>query len=244
MKSVLTLEHISKSFGGIKALRDVNLVIHEGERIAIIGPNGAGKTTLFNIINGVYRPDTGRILYGDTDITNMPTYRRAQIGIARTFQVPRPFPDLSVRDNVMVSALFSGKKLGLEEALKIVDRVLDMTGLKRKSKEPASSLTSPEKKLLELARALAAQPKVLLLDEIVAGMPPTEVDNLMLLVRRVAEAESIAVVALIEHVMRAVRYADRAVFLYQGRILVEGTPQDVLSNELVRETYLGGVTYE
>ncbi|WP_434731338.1 ABC transporter ATP-binding protein [Thermogladius sp. KZ2Tp1] len=240
-REVLIVEHVSKSFGGIRALVDVSFKLYEGESIAIIGPNGAGKTTLFNVINGIYQPDSGRIIFEGVDVTKLPPHKRAQMGLSRAFQIPRPFPYLTVFDNVMVSALFSPKKLGVDQARTEALSTLELVGLIRKKDELAANLTAPEKKLLELARALAKQPKVLLLDEIVAGMPPAEVDRIMKLVKEVADRKGISSVAFVEHVIRAVQHVDRVLFLYQGRILAEGPPREVLANELVRRVYLGEV---
>jgi branched-chain amino acid transport system ATP-binding protein len=240
MSVVLRVEDVAKYFGGIKALDGVTLDIHENELLAIIGPNGAGKTTLFNVITGLRKPDRGRVLYMGRDITRAPPYKRAQMGIARAFQIPRLIYNASVMDNAVLSCLFGGK-MDLNNSKKRVLEVLKLVGLEKKANELAANLTSPEKKLLEFARAVAMKPRVLLLDEIVAGMPPAEVDNIMNLVRKIAIGEKITVVAMVEHVIRAVKYADRAVFLHQGRILVEGSPSEVLNNKLVKEVYLGEI---
>ncbi|MEZ0393465.1 MAG: ABC transporter ATP-binding protein [Desulfurococcaceae archaeon] len=238
-KEVLRVEHVSKSFGGIRALVDVSFSAHEGESLAIIGPNGAGKTTLFNVINGVYRPDSGRILFEGRDVTRLPPHERAMLGISRAFQIPRPFPQLTVLENVIVGALFSARRPKVEEARRTAEEVLKFVGLHQKVDELAANLTSPEKKLLELARALVKRPKLLLLDEIMAGMPPADVDRIMMLVKDVAVKMNIPVVAFVEHVMRAVMYVDRVLFLHQGRILTEGSPREVLASDLVRKVYLG-----
>lgn len=242
MSRLLEASDIVKRFGNLAALKGVSIDVDEGERIAIIGPNGSGKTTLFNVISGIYRPDRGRVIYMGRDITGEPPHRRARMGIARAFQIPRPFPGLSVRENVAVGALFGslGGRAGVEEALEIADNVLRLTGLWGKRFEEASRLTGPEKKLLELSRALAMKPRLLLLDEIVAGMPPEDVDKVVELVRRASEEERISVVALVEHVMRAVRgFAERVVVLNMGEKISEGRPEDVLKDPRVVEVYLG-----
>jgi len=243
MVKLLKLERISKSFGGLKVLKNINMSVEEGEIVAIIGPNGAGKTTLFNIINGIYRPDSGRIIYQNIDITKYPPYRRAHLGISRAFQIPRPFPNMNVMDNIVVGALFARKDLNLNEAKAEAERILRALGLYEKRYEEPYNLTSPELKLLELARALATKPRLLLLDEIVAGMPPSDVDRIMELVRKVAIEEKISVVAMVEHVIKAVKYSDRVLFLHQGEILLEGAPDDILNSELVKKIYLGEAVY-
>lgn len=239
---MLEVLNVTKRFGGIVALKNVSLKIERGERVAIVGPNGSGKTTLFNVINGVYKPDEGRVLFEGVDITDLPAYKRAHLGIARAFQIPRPFPNITVRESVAIGALFGSYygKIGVREALEIADEKLKLVNLYDKRFELTGRLTVPELKLLELARALASKPKLLLLDEIVAGMPPAMVDHLMLLVRRVADEEDIAVVALVEHVMRAVvRFAERVIVLHLGSKILEGSPEEVLRNPLMEEIYLG-----
>lgn len=240
-KELLQLRGVSISFGGIRALRNIDLTVTVGERLAIIGPNGAGKTTLFNVISGVYKPDTGKVIFEGKDITMLPPFKRARMGIARAFQIPKPFPQMSVIDNVVVSALFAGSFKSINEARERANEILDIVGLSSKKYELAVNLTSPEKKLLELARALAPRPKLLLLDEIVAGIPPAEIDRIMSLIRDISIRERIAVVAFVEHVMRVLRYVERTIFLHQGQILIDGKPDEVLNSELVKNIYLGRI---
>jgi len=242
MAKLLEAKDITKRFGGLIALNDVSISIDHGERVGIVGPNGSGKTTFFNIINGVYKPDGGRVYFEGRDITNLPPYRRARLGIARAFQIPRPYPNISVRENVASGALFGsiGDKISVDEALEMADDILNLVGLYNKRFEEARLLNVPEKKMLELARALAMKPKLLLLDELVAGMPPKNIDNLINIVKDVSEAENIAVVALVEHVMRAVvKFAERVVILHQGRKILEGPTEEVLRSKIVGEIYLG-----
>ncbi|HWQ18128.1 MAG TPA: ABC transporter ATP-binding protein [Sulfolobales archaeon] len=239
--TLLEVKSITKRFGGIVALRNVSFKIDKGELVAIIGPNGSGKTTLFNVISGVYKPDTGSIFFEGRDITGYPAYKRARIGIGRSFQIPRPFPGLSVRESVAIGALFgaAGKDLSVEKALRIADEVLRDVGLYDKRFELAGKLTGPEKKLLELARALAMRPKLLLLDEVMAGMPPAEIDRLSKIIRDVA-GNNIATLSLVEHVMRAVtKIAERAIVLHRGEVVLEGSVDEVLMSEKLREIYLG-----
>ncbi|MEM1610189.1 MAG: ABC transporter ATP-binding protein [Sulfolobales archaeon] len=239
--SLLELRNVSKRFGGLMALRNISLKVDRGELLAIIGPNGSGKTTLFNVISGVYKPEEGSVIFEGADITDYPPYKRARIGIGRAFQIPRPFPGLSVRESVAIGALFGtmAGRIGVGEALEIADDVLKMVGLYDKRFEPAGRLTGPEKKLLELARAIAMKPKIMLLDEVMAGMPPSEVDRLSKIVRGLAE-EGVSTISLVEHVLRAVaKIAVRVIVLYRGEIVLEGPVEYVLKSERLREIYLG-----
>ncbi|MEM2421327.1 MAG: ABC transporter ATP-binding protein [Acidilobaceae archaeon] len=239
---MLEVINVTKRFGGLVALRNVSLKIDRGEKIAIIGPNGSGKTTLLNVISGVYKPESGRVLLTGEDITYTPPYERAKMGIARAFQIPKPFSNLTVRENAAIGALFGPLygKISVREALEIADHMLKLVGLYDKRDELAGKLTVPELKLLELARALSSKPKILLLDEIVAGMPPSMVDQLMLLLKRISDEENIAIATLIEHVMRAVvRFAERVAVLHQGTKILEGKTEEVLRNPILEEIYLG-----
>ena len=241
-KTILRLENITKRFGGLVALRNISLDIKYGERVAVIGPNGSGKTTLFNVINGVYIPDEGRVFFEDRDITYLPPEKRARLGIARAFQIPRPFAGLSVRENVAIGALFGrhSGEISMSEALKIADEKLKLVGLYSKRDELAAKLTGPERKMLELARALAMSPRLLLLDEIVAGMPPARVDQIVDLVKEVSEKENIAVAVMVEHVIRAViRYAERVYVLNRGELALSGSVEEVMKSPKLREIYLG-----
>lgn len=241
-KTILRLENITKRFGGLVALRNISLDIKYGERVAVIGPNGSGKTTLFNVINGVYIPDEGRVFFEDRDITYLPPEKRARLGIARAFQIPRPFAGLSVRENVAIGALFGrhSGEISMSEALKIADEKLKLVGLYSKRDELAAKLTGPERKMLELARALAMGPRLLLLDEIVAGMPPARVDQIVDLVKEVSEKENIAVAVMVEHVIRAViRYAERVYVLNRGELALSGSVEEVMKSPKLREIYLG-----
>lgn len=242
MAELLRLEKVSKRFGGIVAVDRVSLVVEEGESLGIIGPNGSGKTTLFNLINGVYTPDEGRIFFKGQDITRTPPYRRAQMGIARSFQIPRPWGSLTAQENVAIGALFGarGGQLDVDEALERAREALRLVGLEGKEDVPAHSLTVVEKKLLEMARALAMDPSLLLLDEVMAGMSPRDVDRVVETIKRVKREKGIAVVALVEHLMRAVTaFAERVVVMHQGRLILEGAPEKVMKDPLLVEVYLG-----
>lgn len=233
---LLVVDRVTKRFGGLVALDSVSFTVDPGERVGLIGPNGAGKTTLFNCIAGVYRPDGGRIVFDGRDITGWPPHRVARIGVGRTFQLVRPLRKLSVLDNVAVGALLHTNDLG--EARRVALEVLELVGLYEKRMQPASSLTLVEKKRLEVARALALRPKLLLLDEIAAGLRPSEVDRLLEMLFEV-NRRGITMI-MVEHVMRAVmNFAERVIVLQHGRKIAEGSPEEVSRNPLVIDAYLG-----
>lgn len=237
--TVLKAEGLVKKFGGLTAVDNVSLEIGGGEYVAVIGPNGSGKTTLLNLIGGLYRPDKGRIYLDGRDITRVPAHARARLGIARAFQVPRPFPQLTVVENAAVGAMF-GAGLSREEALRRAEEAVEVVGLKAKRDVPAARLTFNEMRLLELARALALGPKVLLLDEVMAGLNPGEIERMAGLIAGIAEEKNVAALALVEHRMKAVlKLAHRVVVMNQGRIIAEGAPDQVFNNPLVIEVYLG-----
>lgn len=236
---LLKVENVVKKFGGLAALQGVSLEIDKGEFVAIVGPNGSGKTTLLNVINGVYKPDSGRVLFEGRDITKLPAYARAKMGISRAFQVPRPFPDMTVLDNVVVGAVFNGG-LDLQKAKEVAKEALEYVGLGRRADELAGKLTFNELRLLELARALAGRPKLLLLDEVMAGLNPGEIDNMTKLIRRVVEEKGISALSLVEHRMKAVvQLAHRVVVMHQGKVIAEGPPDVALNDPVVVEIYLG-----
>ncbi len=238
---ILRVKNITKRFGGLVALDNVTFNVKKGEILGLIGPNGAGKTTLFNVISGVYKPDRGKVYFKNIDITGWPPHKVAHLGIARTHQIVRPFGDLTVLENAMIGALF-GKKSGKItelEAKKIAKETLEFVGLGEKIELPARVLNVQEKKRLELARALAAEPELLLLDEVLAGLTPTEVENMLILLRRVRIEKDITII-MIEHVMHAVmNLADRIVVLHFGKKIAEGTPEEVANNPEVITAYLG-----
>jgi len=239
---LLRVENLTKRFGGLVAVNDVSLTIAEGELFAVVGPNGAGKTTLFNLINGVLLPDEGRIVYEGREITRLPVYRRAPLGIGRTFQIPRPFGAASVRENIAIGALFGrlAGKVSVAEALEIADAYLDRVGLQAHGDKPSAALTPVEKKLMEIARALAMRPKLLLLDEAMAGMNPKDIDELVAFLKRIRQEEGVAVIALVEHIMRAVAgLAERVMVMHQGAVLIDTTTEAALTHPEVIEVYLG-----
>ena len=231
---MLTLEGVSKRFGGLWALTNVSLRFEEGAITAIIGPNGSGKTTLFSVIAGAMTPTVGRVRLRGRDITGGPPSRTCRLGVGRTFQVVRPFWSLTVRDHLRAAASFGGGR----EASRHVDDVLAMTGLADRAGSPATMLTLADCRRLEIARALATGARLLLLDETLAGLTTDETRQAMALVRRVNESG--CTVILIEHVLSAVRgLCGRAVALDHGEVIGEGTAAEVLGMEAVRRAYLG-----
>jgi len=238
---LLRAESLTKRFGGLVAVKDVSFTIAEGEFFAVVGPNGAGKTTLFNLINGVLLPDEGRIFFNGKDITRLPVYRRAPLGIGRTFQIPRPFGVASVRENVAIGALFgrAAEKVSVVEALAIADEYIDRVGLQAHGDKPSIALTPVERKLMEIARALAMKPRLLLLDEAMAGMNPKDIDELVNFLKRIKD-EGVAIIALVEHIMRAVAgLAERVMVMHQGSVLTDTTTEAALTHPKVIEEYLG-----
>jgi len=235
---LLEVRDIGKRFGGLHAVDALSFAVGEGEILGLIGPNGAGKSTVFNLINGVYPPDCGRVIFRGADITGEAPYRVVRHGLARTHQIVQPLATMTVLENCTVGACFGREYLSLGRATDVAREVAAFVGLEDRLDHPASQLTIAGKKRLELARALCARPVLLLLDEVLAGLNPTEVEHMIDVIRSIRE-RGVAIL-IIEHLMQAIMsLSDRIVVLNSGRKLAEGSPKEVAGNPEVIEAYLG-----
>lgn len=239
MVRLLDVDHVSKSFGGLVAVRDMSLHVDSEDILGLIGPNGAGKTTLFNLVTGVYRPDSGYISFRGQRISGLKPHRIARSGIARTFQIVRPFARMTVMENVMAAAMFgdgSGSGGPVKDRAK---QVLSQMSLADKADSRAGSLTLPEQRRLELARALATRPQLLMLDEVMAGLTYPEIQGMVTLLNKIRDEEGTTMV-VVEHVMRAiVQLCNRILVMNQGEKLLEGTPSEVMQDRNVIAAYMG-----
>lgn len=238
MTILLSVQGVSKNFGGLQALSRITFDLPQGQILGLIGPNGAGKTTLYNVINGVYTPEKGRIIFRQKNVTGFKPYDLAHLGMARTHQIVQPLNELTVRENVMVGACFGHEGHSLREAGRIADEVLNFIDLGSRSIQIAGSLNVAQKKRLELARALASHPYLLLLDEVLAGLNSSEVEEMVKAILKIRE-QGVTII-MIEHVMKAVmNVSDRVIVLDYGQQIAEGTPQEIANNPRVIEAYLG-----
>lgn len=237
-RPILAVEGLAKAFGGLRAVADVSFAVAEGEILGLLGPNGSGKTTVLNLIAGALRPDAGRVRLSGADITGLAPSLRTRLGIARTFQLVRPLPALSALDNVLVARLYARDAPGPGAAREDCLGLLELLGLRAKAGVPAMALTLTERKRLEIARALATRPALLLLDEPLGGLSASEVAGALALLQRIRAAGITLVI--VEHNVPAVRtLCERMVVLNSGRRIAEGTPEEVLARPEVIEIYLG-----
>ena len=236
---LLNVGKLTKRFGGFVALDAVSLTVRAGERLGLIGPNGSGKTTLINCISGALFNDEGSVQFDGRDLTRMPSFQRARAGIARTFQIPKPFRSMTVMDNLLVALEYAahGRSRGRRPADEALE-VLEIMGLRERAGEDSGSLTQVDMRKLELARAMAARPRLLISDEAMAGLSSNEVDEVLGILRRLNDTG--ITVIMIEHIMHAVmRFSQRVVCLDAGQIICEGTPESIVQDPGVQRAYLG-----
>ncbi|HXX02945.1 MAG TPA: ABC transporter ATP-binding protein [Xanthobacteraceae bacterium] len=237
MTVLLELNGVSKSYGALRAVDTVTLAVEDGEALAVIGPNGAGKTTLFNLITGDVAPSGGRVIFGGADMTAMAPHARSRLGIGRSYQIPHPFANMSVFENLLVGAIFGGGTTE-HESYKRCSDVLKITGLYDKANVPARTLTLLQRKRLEMARVLAMQPRLLLLDEIAGGLTEYECGELVKTIKEI-HARGTTIV-WIEHIVHAlVSVASRLIVMNFGQLLAQGNPHEVMADARVREVYMG-----
>jgi branched-chain amino acid transport system ATP-binding protein len=236
---LLEVKNVSKSFGGVMAVNNVSLTLSQGEILGLIGPNGAGKSTLFNLITGIFKPDAGKIRFNRRDITGIAPYKICQCGIARTFQLVKPFSRLTPIENVMVGRAYGGQPArNIKQARMESAQILSLTRLGDKPVRTAGMLSLVDRKRLEIARALATKPQLLLLDEMMAGLNPTELDDAIRLIKAIRDSGISLIV--VEHVMKVIMgISDRIIVLKVGEKIADGTPLEVTSNRQVIEAYLG-----
>jgi branched-chain amino acid transport system ATP-binding protein len=236
--TLLVADRVSQRFGGIQAVDDVSFALKEGEIVALIGPNGAGKTTLVNLMTGVHRATDGHIRFQGKDVTAQRPFEAARRGIARTFQIVQPFPRMSVLENVAAGALFGGARPSVADAKAAAREQLELMGLASYADRPASALTLAGRKRLELAKSMAMQPRVLLLDEVNAGLNSSEIDGALRLIRTIAERG--VTILIIEHLMKVVMsLAQRVLVLHHGQLIAEGGAAEIVRDKRVIEAYLG-----
>jgi branched-chain amino acid transport system ATP-binding protein len=236
MAEALVVRNLSRRFGGLRAVQGLDFAVNEGETVALIGPNGAGKTTSFNLISGYYRPDAGSVRGFGRELVGLRPHDICALGLARTFQVARPFGKMTVLANVMTGAFLRNRRIDAARAQ--AREAIDFVGLSVKANTPARDLTTIDQRRLELARALATQPRLLLLDEVMAGLNPTEIDQAVALIEKLSQRG--LTIVIVEHVMRAIMaVARRIVVLDHGQKIAEGNPKEVVANPDVIRAYLG-----
>lgn len=240
-KIMLSVEKVTKKFGGLTAVNQVSMQVREGEIVGLIGANGAGKTTLFNMIAGAYPVTEGKILFDGREVQNVPSHKLAKIGVGRTYQIVKPFGNLTMLENTMVGALQKYPKV--EDARKKVEEVLELVEMSDRRDVRGENLNLPELKRMEVARALATEPKILLLDEVMAGLNPADSERVIELVRKINKETGLTIV-IIEHIMKAVMtLSNRIYVLNQGVLIAQGTPEEVSRNPEVIKSYLGEKRY-
>jgi branched-chain amino acid transport system ATP-binding protein len=238
MTTVLVAEKLSRNFGGIQAIDDLSFALSEGEIVALIGPNGAGKTTLVNLLTGIVKPSSGRIRFEGADVTAQRPFESARRGLARTFQIVQPFPKMTVLENVAAGALFGGERPSVADAMAVAREQLEFMELASFADRPASALTLVGRKRLELAKSMAMGPKVLMLDEVNAGLNSSEIDGALRLIRKIAERG--VTILVIEHLMKVVMsLAERVLVLHHGKLIAEGSATNMVRDKNVIEAYLG-----
>ena len=238
---ILNIKSLSKHFGALKAVDEVSFEVKRGEILGLIGPNGAGKTTITNLVTGTYLKNSGSIVFEGAEISNLQSYQIARKGLTRTFQVVKPLIGMSVEENILVGSLYGrdNRNTDMKNASKRTGEIIKLVGLERKKDFLVSDITLPDLKKMEFARVLAMEPKVLFLDEVMAGLNPTEVEETSILVKRIRKEKELTIV-FIEHIMKAVMgISDRIVVLHHGRKITGGTPQEVVNSPAVIEAYLG-----
>jgi branched-chain amino acid transport system ATP-binding protein len=238
MSALLELEDVTRRFGGLNAVEGVSFSVAQGEILGLIGPNGAGKTTLINLITGVHPANRGAVRFDGLDITRRRPYQIARMGLARTFQIVQPFSKMTVLENAAAGALFAGAAGSVREANAIARQHLEFTGLADMAERPASALTLARRKRLELAKSLAMNPRLLMLDEVNAGLNPTEITEALAMIRKIANLG--VTIIVIEHLMKVVlSISHRLIVLHHGQLIAQGEPREVMSDKRVIEAYLG-----